>query len=361
MESEDGCSADCLDEDYCPPGGFCPKEDTTLSGVNVFSTVLIPEGVTVTCTGEEALVLNVTGPVVIEGALRADGPTGTSSDLSNLNGTPPMVCGGYAGGDGLRNCVSDATIYCDNSPEALEECSSAIGSNEMLVGHACHYLSSADGMPGFGPGAGLGGAIARPTYQSVPIVPGGGGGAGHVTAGTSGGDGPPGNCGTPQGGASGSLVTVGAEVVGGSGGGGGGIGRTGNISCPSNGGQCVPGYQCFSCGSSCTGWGGDGGYGGGVIRITSDDIIEVSGEISARGGDGGDGEGVFGGGGGGGSGGGIRLTATSVILPDGESNHLDASGGLGGLCRKASQTEFCNGEGVGGDGGDGHILIESLQ
>ena len=250
----DGCSATCTLESGCPVGAFCPTEDTTLSGTNSFTSVFIPEGVTVTCVGEEPLELNVSGNVLIEGALRADGSTGTDSNLSATGGTPPKVCGGHAGGDGFRECVSGATTFCENTPSSLAICSAAIGSNETIVGHACYYLSTADGMPGFGPAGGSGGAIGRPAFTSAGI-PGGGGGGGHVFTGGSGANGGSGECGIPDGGPNGINLSVGTEVLGGSGGGAGGQARNGTISCPSNGGQCTSGLQCGACGSGCTGWG----------------------------------------------------------------------------------------------------------
>jgi hypothetical protein len=142
---------------------------------------------------------------------------------------------------------------------------------------------------------------------------GGGGGGGYETAGK------PGMAGGAGAAAGGMAQSIGGELVplvpGGGGGGGGSL-------------------------SGMTTGGGLGGNGGGAIALFAQ-LLDISGQISARGADGGPPTVSGAGGGGGGSGGGILLAADTINFRTG--NTLDANGGKG-----------LNG---GGDGGNGWINI----
>ncbi len=87
-----------------------------------------------------------------------------------------------------------------------------------------------------------------------------------------------------------------------------------------------------------------GGGGGGAIAIASSTRIDIAGEVTANGGNGGSPSA------GGGSGGAIRLTANEVS----GSGVLRAEGSLGGTFIFVPET------GVGGKGGLGRIRLEAL-
>jgi len=157
-----------------------------------------------------------------------------------------------------------------------------------------------------------------------------GGGGGHATEGSQGGDYASYHCGGPGGQGGGTigdeLLTSGVFV----GGGGGG------------------GYYDTDAGVG--GYGGEGGAGGGLVRIVALDGFAGAGSITARGADGEDGywpdRYTSPGGGGGGAGG------TILLVGDG-SVSLDASGGVGGEGSEAGQHLT-----AGGTGGDGRIRVD---
>lgn len=331
---EASCSTLCLpDGTCCPPDGFCPKTDTTLSGKQSFGLVYIPPGVTVTCVGTAPLELTVSGNVRIDGALRADGPDGSSAPDVDVMGT----CGGFAGGDGFRSCTSSASTFCETSAASVEECKAWLSPKESPGANVCLYLANAPGEPGYGPGGGWGGQMAHPIHNGAPGSAGGGGGGSFVGAGSMGTAGST-ICGTkPGGGGAGPVVAAGGPIAGGSGGGAGGITRAGacELECP----------------LGCTAWGGDGGAGGGAIVINASGTIHVPGVVSARGGDGAtSGGATCGGSGGGGSGGTIQLKGKGVTTVGPQSAHLVVTGGDGGAPK-------CPGIGTGGAGGAGALLI----
>ena len=133
------------DNTCCPDGGFCPVADTTLSGLEKFSVVYIPAGVTVSCEGDEPLQISVMGKVWIDGVLSADGPAGKAWAI------PTSVCAGHAGGDGSRGAMSGATSDCETTAESEAYCVSLISPKENYTpGQACVYLAHAPGQPGFG-------------------------------------------------------------------------------------------------------------------------------------------------------------------------------------------------------------------
>jgi len=326
--------APCAGAGCCTGSSFCPTVDTTLSGAQAFDYVYIPAGVTVTCVGTDPLELAVSGEVLIEGVLTADGVDAPGSSDTDALG----ACSGFDGGDGFRGCTGAPTTFCETTPTSEAECQAFISPKETVVGAVCEYLSNAPGEPGYGPGGGSGGEMAHPLASAAPGSAAGGGGASYGTSGTAGGDGST-NCpSTPAGGAPGPTVAhSGGVPEGGSGGGGGGLGRAGACD--------------LTCALGCTTWGGDGGAGGGVIVIDAAGEVEVSGLISARGGEGAESGGATcGGGGGGGSGGAIHIATTALVLPGTVGEHLDVTGGAGGA-------SGCPGLGAGGDGGDGLLLM----
>ena len=330
----DTCPTLCLpDGSCCPPGGFCPKTNTTLSGGQSFEVVYIPAGVTVQCAGSAPLELAVSGDVIIDGALRADGAAGVASPESTRT---KGVCGGHDGGDGYRDCTSSATTFCETTPASTATCLALISPKESYSGSACAYLSGAPGEPGYGPGGGSGGPEANPLHNEAPGNAPGGGGGSFISAGQNGQNGVT-PCKTLAGGKAGPVIG-GASQQGGSGGGGGGMARNG---------ACA-----VACPLGCTAWGGDGGAGGGVIKVTASGTVSVNGVVSARGGNGGAGGGaVCYAGGGGGSGGSIVISAPSLITKGATSSHVIVSGGEGG---PASIT--CPTAGAGGAGGSGLLV-----
>ncbi|MBT9560415.1 MAG: hypothetical protein IV100_30600 [Myxococcales bacterium] len=331
---DDTCPTLCLpDGRCCPPGGFCPKTDTTLSGAQSYDVVYIPAGVTVRCVGSAPLELAVSGDVIIDGALRADGAGGAAtSSPERFKGT----CGGYDGGDGFRDCTSSATTFCETTPASTASCLALLSPKETYSGSACAYLSSAPGEPGYGPGGGFGGPEANPLHNAAPGNAPGGGGGSFITSGQKGQDGVT-QCKTLVGGKAGPVVG-GNTPQGGSGGGGGGMARNG---------ACAA-----ACPLGCTAWGGDGGAGGGVIKLQASGTVTVNGVVSARGGNGAAGGGaVCFAGGGGGSGGSVVITAPTVTTPSAKSNHLIVNGGDGG----AASTQ-CPTAGAGGAGGAGLLI-----
>ena len=170
------------------------------------------------------------------------------------------------------------------------------------------------GLNGSGSGGGGGGKHTN-CDNSGNWIGGGGGGGGNFEAGGTGGNG---GCSdsTVQGGSSGDVAYSAnlAPLVGGGGGGGGGD-ATGGV-----------------------GYGWPGGGGGGAIQIAARQAIAITGEISARGGNG-YGDTVIDGGGGGGGGGGVLLESPMVMI----AGSIVVDGGAGGR----------SGAGAGGAGSTG--------
>ncbi len=284
-------------------GAFAPLQDVTLDTANgpfEYTSILIPEGVTVTALGGAPLQLLAQGDVLIAGTLTVAGQAG--ADALGVDGgvAPPGgagVAGGTPGGNG--------------SPGGL-----------------------VPGESGLGTGAGSGGTA---TDVVTFVAPGGGGGFG-----ASGTDAESFQAGA--GGLGGAAYgTLALDVLeGGSGGGGGGpYDRTPGD--PAGGGNgLVDGDDAPGAG---------GGGGGGAVAIRAGGDITVSGHVDADGGRGGIGD--FSGGGGGGSGGAILLeTAGKVELAQGI---LSARGGVGNICTDTNQLAWCN----GGTGGGGRIVIRT--
>jgi len=283
-------------------GAFAPSVDTVLqlpeSGVLNYTTVTIPEGVTVTFkknSRNTPVTILATGDVTIGGVINLNG--GDASNTIPGAGGP----GGFDGGAG--------------------------------------GIAKTNGNSGGGPGGGKGGGAVF----EVHVGAGSGGGGGYLLAGSNGGTTPVDErvfTGTPGAGGAGGAAYGNERIlpaIGGSGGGGGG-------------GTDV--YQTYP---ACSGGGGGGG--GGSLVIASSGTIVVSGNITANGGGGAHGENLtfvgypwstyyaWSGGGGGGSGGSIRLLA-NTFSGDGILSAIGGAGGLGWVQ-------------VAGTGSVGRIRIEA--
>jgi hypothetical protein len=108
-------------------------------------------------------------------------------------------------------------------------------------------------------------------------------------------------------------------------------------------------------GNSYSNYAGDGGNGGGIIAIFSGDSIQISGSVNTDGQPGDDAESGGGelGGGGGGAGGQIYLAAENIYI----SGDVTALAGIGGSSDSDSPSDYTLA--LGGDGGEGRILIDS--
>ncbi len=284
-------------------GEFAPLVDVVLDSANgpfQYTSLHIPEGVTVAASGDAPLEILVQGEALVEGLISVAGGDGDHA-LGVDGGNAPLGGLGSAGG--------------------------AHGGNGAAGGLE-------EGLDGSGTGLGTGGVS---TAVVTFVSPGGGGGFGALGA-----DGMAFN--------GGAAGTGGADygssdldvVEGGSGGGGGGpYDRTpGN---PGGGGNGLV--------DSDDAPGAGGGGGGGAIALRAGGAITVSGQIDADGGNGGIGD--FSGGGGGGSGGAILLeTAAKLTLAEGI---LSARGGKGNICTDTNQLAWC----YGGDGGGGRIVLRT--
>ena len=306
----DGRLNGCDDEEGpisapCPPdneGVFQPEGDMTLSGAHTYTSLLIPEGVTVTGAGGSPLELTVCGDAVVEGTITVSGGKGQFSFGANAtNGNP----GGAPGGSGGAACCG--------------------GHSGGGGGHS----PSGSGSGGSGPGSGKGGSA---TFKSTSFGNfwngGNAGGGGHATPGTAGwfkstSTGSPGS----GGGAYGSSLLE--PPTGGSGGGGGSAGL----------------------GGASTGYGGAGGGGGGGVLsldVAGTLTIGAAGELLADGAPGGSCQDLGAvGGGGAGAGGAVVLSATLVT----NLGLVSAAGGVN--C-------YSNGGGPGdGAGGAGRIRVNT--
>jgi hypothetical protein len=281
-------------------GEFAPVVDVVLDTSNgpfQYTSLHIPEGVTVFASGDAPLEILVQGEALVEGVVSVAGGDGDHA-LEIEGGNSPLgglgVAGGANGGNGAAG--------------GLEE-----------------------GLDGEGTGLGTGGvSSAVVTFVS----PGGGGGFGAVGA-----DGMAYNGGAAGtgGGEYGSAVLD--VLEGGSGGGGGG---------PWDRTPGGPGGNGIVDTDDAPGAGGGGG--GGAIALRAGGDITISGQVNADGGDGGIGD--FSGGGGG-SGGAILLEAASQLTL--AQGLLSARGGEGNICTDTNQLSWC----YGGDGGGGRIFLRT--
>ena len=320
-------------------GAFEPTEDTTidttLNGHFQYTSMVVPEGVTVTVLGGQPWEVQVQGDVSINGWIRSDGQPGHHVCKK------PDQTGGAEGGTALQGGIGGAG-------------GGAGGSG----GAGCQT----DGDPGEGQGGGAPSLYALTSGNSMS----GAGGSGGGSFGSKGGDGTAMTKGQP--GSAGAVYGAPelTSLLGGSGGGGGAGRDVGG-----NDGTCGPecsenNVNCFQglCEGSSTSkgdgslnsWdkpGASGGGGAGGIGIEASGFIEILGGVSVQGGNGG--WGSYSGAGGGGSGGSIRLIAWEEVLLVGGT--LSARGGKGGLitCNNQQQKKKA------GDGGDGRIRIASVS
>ncbi len=284
-------------------GEFAPVSDVILDTANgpfQYTSVHIPEDVTVSASGIAPLEILVQGEVDIAGLITVAGDNGDDA-LGIDGGNSPLGGAGVAGGSNGG--------------------SGGAGGLEA-------------GTDGEGMGLGTGGvSTAIVTFVS----PGGGGGFGAFGA-----DGMAFNANAAGSGGPDYGTSALVDLEGGSGGGGGGpYDRTPGD--PAGGGNGIVDIDDAP--------GAGGGGGGGAVALRAGSSINISGRIDADGGDGGIGD--FSGGGGGGSGGAILLeTAAELTLAQGL---LSARGGRGNICTDSNQLAWC----YGGDGGGGRIVLRT--
>jgi hypothetical protein len=284
-------------------GDFAPLVDTELNtsgGPFFYTSVSIPEGVTITAVGNQALQIYSQGNVDIHGTIDVSGFKGGNAESACCSqpGPPLYGEGGLPGPGGYR------------------------GGAGSLDGDAEDGLGS-----GGGTGSHAGGFAGSP-------FAGGGAGAGYGSPGQVGG--------CPEEAAGGTIYGVHSlePLQGGSGGGGAG-----------------------ACDVAGTNPGSGGGGGGGAMQLQCGGMLLMQGTLRANGGVGGDNGGSgsggsFGSGGGGGSGGAILVRSQSVR----DFGTYEALGGpagdlsQGGGC---STTANVPGQGRGGAGGKGRIRFET--
>ncbi|MBN1419178.1 MAG: hypothetical protein JXP34_10405, partial [Planctomycetes bacterium] len=295
-----------------------------------FATLEIQQNVVVKGIGARPLVIRLQGTGDVDedafihhGKIDVNGADGEAGGVSS--GTTPATAGqGGRGGSG-GGTGGDAGII-------------TIGPQYDVTG-AMHATA--------GEGSGGGGAGRTAAYRIIDLAGtalsdafgGAGGGASYGTLGTSGQSGgtttlPPRKSGEP-----GPVYGTAALLpsLGGSGGGGGG----GYI------------YRAASSLEWVGGGGSGGGGGGGAVQIVAAGSIDLNGEISADGGDGGAVR-SRGGSGGGGSGGGILVQGTGKIEIGALAN-VHALGGSGGDSASGTSSR----RSIGGNGGSGRIRFEA--
>lgn len=247
-------------------------DQSIIGGSYDYLSFTIDPGVTVTVIGNTKLLLHVRENVEINGTLIASGAKGEDGTLSTPGKGGIAVANGYNGGDGTY-------------------------ANGFQI----------NGNPGTGLGAGNFGSSLS-----------GGGGAGYASNGQSS------NPIIFNGGNTYSDVKL-SSTIGGSGGGSG---------------------------AAAIGGSGGGGAGGGVIQIQSCNTIKIGtfGAILSDGGNGGNA--INAGAGGGGSGGTIWLSAADLEI----AGNISAKGGNGGFSTLPS-SNFSN----GGNGSEGRIRIDQID
>jgi len=264
-------------------GAFAPSADTVLqipaSGVFNFTTVTIPEGVTVTfpkTTKNLPVIILATGDVTINGTISVNGGDAATSLIG---------AGGSGGFDGGRGGLVNQNGKAGGGPGG------GGGGYATTTSYLCGGNAGGAGytMPGVKgalvtgcPSPGAGGSVYG-NEGIFPSIGGSGGGGGGGTTGSAGGDG---------GGGSGSITIASS----------GAIAINGGIT--ANGGNGAHGeiYSPYYAG------GGGGGGSGGSVRLLAN-ILSGNGALSAIGGTGGRG---YSGYGGAGAIGRIRLEAATI-------------------------------------------------
>lgn len=269
-------------------GGVAGTVTLDTSRIYQFTDFTLPNGTTLLGSGTDPLRIRAQGSVEIEGTIDLNGGDGGNSITppANVNNGGTTCCGGGAGGAGPSAVQS---FPVDGTSPAI----STLGWGQAGT------ISTLGGTDG-GAGGGGGNRYAG-TVGAANLVASGAGGSAYADE---------------------TLETL----VGGAGG-GGGAGNTAVLAAVGSGG---PG----------------GGGGGGTLSIQAGNTFRVAatGQILAKGGNGGDSNPAHGAGGGGGGGGGSILIYAGATGVDNGS--IDATGGLGGQVTAAVP---------GGDGGGGVI------
>lgn len=378
-------------------GAFEPTENPTYlsPGQHVFTSIVIASGITVYVKGEGnasgTLELFSQGPIVINGTIDLSGGPGTegsSDDYSALigiagaggstgepyqSGAPSDTCEFVGGNPGLLGtgtsgspgtCSVITSSMCDNGNQLPFTAAVAMFGG----GAGVHTGFRAYGSGGGGPAGGAPGALCSPyvstakgTETDCSGVAGGGGAVngngGH--AGYAFYDGTAGTQGQTQ--CLGLYQGVPPSCVGGGGGGSIGVNAANDLGV----------FNTFQTGSGGGGGSADylnrpstsgtsgGGGGGGALRLATNSLITINGQLLANGGPGADAfEGTDssvgcapqpGAAGGGGSGGLIYLSAPNIAV--GNTAIISAAGGDGG---RASPNAT---GGNGGPGGMGRIRL----
>ena len=313
-------------------GDFAPTSNVNLStnspsavnGAFHYRSITINPNVTVVISGTLPATLLSLKDVVIQGTLGATGGKGDNAEANFATSSIPLAGGGAgsAGGGKGGDCYT-GTSWSDV----------AGGKGE-------------DGRSNGG-GGGWGGIEPSSTYMGLG---GGGGGGGHQYAGSPGSAGTYPSTGTYNGaggagGAAGGVVPASTDTDDGKawhllGVGGGGGGSGGNS-------HYYPTSTNYRQGAAA------GGGGGGGILVKGAANVLLSGNIVAKGGEGGSvnpGYYYYGAAGGGGAGGAVAVYANEAL--DVSGGYVDVSGGAGG-------TPYVNGyQGAGGKGGAGYIQLE---
>jgi len=232
------------------------------------------------------------GALTISGHVSVDGGAGSTADGSCVESGGAGVGNGFRGGVGFRS--HGTNTGCNGWGETI------------------HAAQQGESIPGIGVysqyanGTGGGGGPSDPGFAS-----GSGGGGGYGSQGTSGGGSDGASTGGYGGGVSGDTTL--SQMLMGGGGGGGMKAYSYNV--------------------------GGGGSGAGIAYIAARQIV-LTGQITANGGNGGNGAQP----GGGGAGGSLLIRASNVEIG---VNKVIAIGGIGGT-----------GQNMGGNGGVGRIRIE---
>ena len=248
----------CVEGDTCFSDGsdnaFLADANVDLpGGVYNFTTFTIEDGVTVTVTGPDPLIIKTQGAARIDGVLAANGGDGTDGITLNTNGVGGVsVAGGHDGGDGRFDPTTGPLP-------------ATAGMGPGAGGAGTDWGPGGGGSYGsLGGDATLGSGTAGPIYGDAMLsVLDGGSGAG----GGSGGN----NCGGGGGGAGGGIIklTVFGQLS---------IGLNGEISAIGGDGGTDGGGAC----------GGGGAGSGGTIWLQAPDVAN-DGQIAADGGAGGTG------------------------------------------------------------------------
>jgi len=382
------CYSQCVTTNIT--GDYTQSADIIQSGIiNVTGTYTLPAGVTITVP---SYGLDNCGSLVI------------NADKIVINGNIVADHAGYIGGSGGLGAISVTSIT--GHQNGLTGCIDKDNPGQITVG------GGQAGQVGTGSGAGVAGGngtvgsgtkqVCQSFGDEAGLI-GGAGGAGAGGGGSYGGDGTNGNSGgsgTAVGNISGASFSAAYTPIAGIGGIGGNTGTAygtvsgADIDLGSGGAGAGGGGRSFYVGEN----GGQGGDGGGMIKLVATDTLIITGTLSANGEDGGAGGkggngdktsdccsdacndcsertvtagGGGGSGGGAGSGGGIFIQSDHILTVTGTLSVNGGNGGTGGVKGNGASCSysdfFCgdqeistndgNAGGAGGSGGGGRIKI----